>query len=856
VRNLSYTKQAFSIIRTPGSFGGGTTRLVIHTALLLLISVFCLLISAQAAQAACSNPAGNQKDLVYNYSYRVYQYCNGTIWVQANLPIYNPVAVTFDGMNDYLTRGADLSSNGDGTTLTGSFWFRRAGVYSTLERIYANASTRFELAFSAANRFRIVGQNTGATDVVNISSTTTITDTDWHHVMFSVDTNQGCVNGTTTGPGCYIYIDGVAEAVIVTTFTAAGSIDFTQTNHAVGAITTGTNKFIGDLADFWLELRYFSDLSSAANRAEFISGGKPVYLGTNGSLGPTGAAPDVFLSGALASWETNDGSGGGFTENGTLAASAHPVVEAGFRGLGGAANITSGLIGWWKLDDGSGATAADSAGSATMTVSGATWTAGRINGGMNFDGTDDVLAVADPNLVEGISAVTISAWAQSDVTVTTNGRGIVAQHTGSGGDNFNLLLINSDDIGCIIDTGAGGVTANAAMTLQDTGWHHYACVYNGSNIILYIDGMAHPDQPALTGNIIASTNPLSIGQYDTSRNWDGQIDDVRIYSRALSASEVTQLFQWGGGCTGPDGAQGDLYYNTSRNVMQYCEGRNWRPMGKDPGTGGTGCANPSGIKGDLYYNTSQNAMQYCDGTNWRIMGGGVPQGPVAGLVGWWKLDDNTGGTAADSAGSNAGTLQGNAAWSAPGKVGVSAVTLDGTGDYVTIANESNFDFERTQPFSIATWVWRNDHTADDQIIAKAVTGASQYRGIDFGFDNNLNSDRIYLSLVSDASASNYMSARSDGNVTPGEWHHVAATYNGSGAYTGINLYIDGVPQTETDFGFGATLSGTILNNVPVELGSFDGGGAPLAGKLDDVRIYNRELNASEVQQLYYATGGQ
>jgi hypothetical protein len=47
---------------------------------LFLISVVCLLASAPAAEAACSNPSGNAGDLIYNYSYHVYQYCDGTTW--------------------------------------------------------------------------------------------------------------------------------------------------------------------------------------------------------------------------------------------------------------------------------------------------------------------------------------------------------------------------------------------------------------------------------------------------------------------------------------------------------------------------------------------------------------------------------------------------------------------------------------------------------------------------------------------------------------------------------------------------------------------------------------------------------
>jgi hypothetical protein len=84
----------------------------------------------------------------------------------------------------------------------------------------------------------------------------------------------------------------------------------------------GANKLKGDVADFWFMYGTFMDLTNATNRRKFIdAGGKPVNLGADGST-PTSSAPQIFLSGATASWHTNDGAGGGFTLNGTLATAA------------------------------------------------------------------------------------------------------------------------------------------------------------------------------------------------------------------------------------------------------------------------------------------------------------------------------------------------------------------------------------------------------------------------------------------------------------------------------------------------------------------------------------------------------
>ena len=89
--------------------------------------------------------------------------------------------------------------------------------------------------------------------------------------------------------------------------------------------SSGSNKFNGDLADFWLDPGTYIDLSDPANRRKFRdASGNPVYLGADGSK-PTGTAPDIFLSGNTEDWHTNKGTGGGFTENGALTDSAMPI---------------------------------------------------------------------------------------------------------------------------------------------------------------------------------------------------------------------------------------------------------------------------------------------------------------------------------------------------------------------------------------------------------------------------------------------------------------------------------------------------------------------------------------------------
>ncbi len=72
-------------------------------------------------------------------------------------------------------------------------------------------------------------------------------------------------------------------------------------------------------------------------------------------------------------------------------------------------------------------------------------------------------------------------------------------------------------------------------------------------------------------------------------------------------------------CTAPAGAAGEIVYNTSAKIVQYCSGTNWIATGKGPGTG-SGCLTPAGVEGEMVFNGTTRTMQFCDGKDWAGMG--------------------------------------------------------------------------------------------------------------------------------------------------------------------------------------------------------------------------------------------
>ena len=226
----------------------------------------------------------------------------------AAVPITVP-AVAFDGTNDYLTRGAGLTGAADSKTMTGSIW-ALSGADGVVDAIIFSTGNAFALLRQSTNRAVIEAENAAGTGILDIgSSTNSMQVADgWIHILFSVDLADATKR--------HLYINGVSDLAVVTY--TDDTIDFTVADWAIGATTAPANILTGDLAQLWFAPGQYIDLSYPPNRRKFRSlAGKPVDLGADGSL-PTGVAPLIYFNNAVASWQTNLGTGGGFTENGAL----------------------------------------------------------------------------------------------------------------------------------------------------------------------------------------------------------------------------------------------------------------------------------------------------------------------------------------------------------------------------------------------------------------------------------------------------------------------------------------------------------------------------------------------------------
>ena len=208
------------------------------------------------------------------------------------------------------------------------------------------------------------------------------------------------------------------------------------------------------------------------------------------------------------------------------------------------------LVAYLSFDEGSGTSAADSSGNNNQgdVMGDAQWVAGKVGGALAFDGVDDMVVVnqnsALPIYNNGTdNAYSIAMWVkgapQNDMRIFSEGS------TTDNNPLFNLGTQNAGATGqfdvYIRPTGMGH-TYSVAEPFDDT-WHHIAWVDENGAARLYVDGLLDAGDFSYTRATL-DLNTTSIGgilRAAASHFFTGQIDEVRIYRRALSAGEVLGL---------------------------------------------------------------------------------------------------------------------------------------------------------------------------------------------------------------------------------------------------------------------------------------------------------------------------
>jgi hypothetical protein len=237
-----------------------------------------------------------------------------------------------------------------------------------------------------------------------------------------------------------------------------------------------------------------------------------------------------------------------------LAATAQgQVVRRVLRPDLGSQTNGTGMVGWWSLDDTS-----DLSGSALYLtpVSGTNFVPARLGRGSSHNGTNFHKAVfSSLYSFSSASVFTVMAWVRIRAALPESGyveRAIVSQRVSTAGGNLHGWGLsyfyyapapyNGYNVGVLF---WGGKEMLCNQKLNVGQWYHVATAYNGSTGQVYLDGLPVTTANRGSGGNVSSAQ-LNIGAHDnvpdTTRIFNGEIDDARVYNRVLNAAEIKALY--------------------------------------------------------------------------------------------------------------------------------------------------------------------------------------------------------------------------------------------------------------------------------------------------------------------------
>jgi hypothetical protein len=498
--------------------------------------------------------------------------------------------------------------------------------------------------------------------------------------------------------------------------------------------------------------------------------------------------------------------------------------------------IPSGLVSWWRAETNTLDSADSNSGSL---VGNTTYAAGEVGRGFLLDGTGDAVQISNPANLQ-LQNFTIEAWIKrtsaSLVTGSALNNGLIFSY-GAGGYGFGL-----DYTGRPMLTRVDSDQISPNVSVSDTNLHHLAVTKSGTTLVFYIDGIGYT-VPGYN-NVFSFTTPAAIGARgdNTFNSFLGTIDELSIYNRALSASEIQSIYNADGlGKCAPiapfiftqpanqtTGIAGSAAFNVVAGgglPLSYQWLFNGVPLAGKTGLSLT-LVNVQPTNAGNYSVLVTNAVGSILSSNAFLTVVTNCNAAPTGLVSWWKAESNV----FDEVGGNHGTLAGNTSY-AVGEVGQSFV-LDGNGDAVSIGNPTNLQL---QNFTIEAWIKRgSSNVATLDFRAEGLVFGYGSAGYGLGVDN---SGHPLLTAV------DVFTIKAPPLITNTAVHHLAVTKSGSN----VIFYVDGAPYP------GAIFTTAFTFSSPAAIGARgDDLGNSFLGSIDETSVYNRALSAAEIQNIYNA----
>lgn len=341
-----------------------------------------------------------------------------------------------------------------------------------------------------------------------------------------------------------------AECGALTTLGAcatAGTLDF-DTSNSTWKFCNGTNWVSAGGNVSSTPCSTTSQMDYVANKFTFCNGSFQADLYRGAALGLCSTNGQIDYDSAHATFKYCDG--------------------ANWLDIGARTGVPiSGLVGHWTFNEGSGATAYDASGNSNtgtlLTPSGPTWTAsGKINGGLILDTIDDYVNVPHSASLNFTSAMTIALWFKPG-DLDARDHDLVTKGTNTPDDRATFeFALRGQRLLFGFCTGTNSACAanwnevrTVPLSMTVGTWHHIAVTFNDvatNQFWFYLDGVqyawdATTGSPA-TKSLVAYTDPVRIGEVFNGEEANATVDDVRIYNRVLSETEIGYLYNSGTGC--------------------------------------------------------------------------------------------------------------------------------------------------------------------------------------------------------------------------------------------------------------------------------------------------------------------
>jgi hypothetical protein len=488
--------------------------------------------------------------------------------------------------------------------------------------------------------------------------------------------------------------------------------------------------------------------------------------------------------------------------------------------------VTDGLVGYWKFDEGQGTEVYDSSGQGHngIFVNTPLWRAGRIGRALKFDGVNDYVDFGK-NIPQ---TSTLSAFAWIKHVPDASDRCILSR--GGYRDGWRLCINkvskNSNpllEVTCGADTTPIHISRDDVQLTSSDTWQHVGWTWDGATARLYLNGQ----------EIVSGTNDTctDLGIKDTSLslragigrhsfNFNGTIDEIRLYDRALSADEVRNIYDSDSSIPPPPPSLPPVC-----TTFTYSEWDNCQPTNIQ--TRRVLTASPEGCEGG-----SPTTIRDCTF---------IPP-ESDDLIGYWKFDEGEGTVVYDSSGrGHNGELFNGPDW-ATGIID-GALNFDGIDDYVDFST----NFPLTSTISAFAWIKHVPDSSERCVLSRGgyrdgwrlcidlESNPRPYIQVTCGFDTTpsikMHLYDVQTTVVSDA------------------WQHVGWTWDGLTA----RLFLNG-----QEIGSGTNADCTNLGikdtSAPLRVG-IGGYKFHFNGTIDEIRIYNRALSADEILSIYESDSG-